>query len=143
VVDRRTLAPKREILARFNADFPAQIGDRCYLEVAVRDNGIGVSHDEQVKIFDKFYEIGDIRHHSSGKFKFQGKGTGLGLAIVKGMVEAHGGMVWVESPGVDPEARFGSAFLVLLPLEENLRSPVILLTEPGDLLAGDIPGEGE
>lgn len=142
VVDRRALAPKREILARFNADFPTQIGDRCYLEVAVRDNGIGVSHDEQVKIFDKFYEIGDIRHHSSGKFKFQGKGTGLGLAIVKGMVEAHGGMVWVESPGVDAEARFGSAFLVLIPLEESLRAPVIPLAGPRDPLAGGIPGEG-
>lgn len=121
VVDRVALAPKKEILARFSHAFFGQLGDRCYLEVEVRDNGIGVNGDEQVKIFDKFYEIGEIRHHSSGKHKFQGKGAGLGLAIVKGMVEAHGGMVWVESPGGDSRARFGSAFFVLLPLEESPR----------------------
>jgi hypothetical protein len=37
------------------------------------------------------------------------------------MAEAHGGMVWMESPGVAPDARFGSAFFVLLPLEESFR----------------------
>ncbi|RNC71806.1 MAG: PAS domain S-box protein [Desulfuromonadales bacterium] len=126
---RQAIMARREILARFNPGFLAQMGERCYLEVEVRDNGVGVGFDEQVKIFDKFYEVGDIRHHSSGKYKFQGKGTGLGLAIVKGMVEAHGGMVWVESAGVDPDARFGSAFFVLLPLEECLCQPSLPLAE--------------
>jgi len=123
VVDRNGLTSRGEVLSRFNPGFLMQAGDRSYLEVQVRDSGVGVSHDEQVKIFDKFYEVGDINHHSSGKYKFQGKGAGLGLAIVKGMVEAHGGMVWVESPGVDPDARFGSTFFVLLPLEECLCRP--------------------
>lgn len=118
VVDQRSLVLKKDLLARFSPAFFGQMGERCYLEVEVRDNGIGVNGDEQVKIFEKFYEIGEIRHHSSGKHKFQGKGAGLGLAIVKGMVEAHGGMVWVESLGSDPHARFGSAFYVLLPLED-------------------------
>lgn len=127
VVDQDGLAPRGEVLSRFNPGFLMQAGDRSYLEVEVRDSGVGVSHDEQVKIFDKFYEVGDINHHSSGKYKFQGKGAGLGLAIVKGMVEAHGGMVWVESPGVDPDARFGSAFFVLLPLEECLCQPPLPL----------------
>ena len=121
VVDRQALEGRQEILSRFNGLFFPQMADRKFLEVEVRDNGIGVGYDEQVKIFDKFYEIGDIEHHSTGKFKFQGKGTGLGLAIVKGMVEAHGGMVWVESAGATPVARPGSAFFVLLPLDEHHR----------------------
>jgi len=141
VMDRQGLMQKGEILARFNPGFLAQAGDRSYLEVEVRDSGIGVSPDDQVKIFDKFYEVGDIRHHSSGKYKFQGKGAGLGLAIVKGMVEAHGGMVWVESPGVDPDARLGSAFFVLLPLEECLCQPPLPLTGHGISPFRDDPGE--
>jgi len=78
-----------------------------------------VDVDEQLKIFDKFYEIGEIRHHSTGRHKFQGKGTGVGLAIVKGMIEAHGGMVWVESPVESNPENPGSAFFMLLPLEED------------------------
>ncbi|KAF0220911.1 MAG: multi-sensor signal transduction histidine [Geobacteraceae bacterium] len=119
VSDSKTLAGKREILFRFNSAFYDQMGDTCYLEVEVRDSGVGIDADEQLKIFEKFYEVGEIRHHSSGRHKFLGKGTGLGLTIVKGMVEAHGGMVWVESPAQST----GSSFFVLLPLEENLRQP--------------------
>lgn len=120
VADRQALELKAEALCRFNPKFYEQIMDICYLEVEVRDSGIGIDAGEQLKIFDKFYEIGDICHHSSGKHKFQGKGTGLGLAIVKGMVEAHGGMVWVESTGAA-----GSSFLLLLPLEEYAGQPTL------------------
>ncbi|ABQ24434.1 sensor histidine kinase [Geotalea uraniireducens] len=120
VADRQSLELKTEALCRFNPKFYEQIMDICYLEVEVRDSGIGIDAGEQLKIFDKFYEIGDICHHSSGKHKFQGKGTGLGLAIVKGMVEAHGGMVWVESTGAS-----GSSFLLLLPLEEYAGQPTL------------------
>lgn len=120
VADRQSLEFKAEALCRFNPKFYEQIMDICYLEVEVRDSGIGIDAGEQLKIFDKFYEIGDICHHSSGKHKFQGKGTGLGLAIVKGMVEAHGGMVWVESTGAS-----GSSFLLLLPLEEYAGQPTL------------------
>ncbi|MRR37489.1 GAF domain-containing protein, partial [bacterium] len=57
VVDLRGLSPREEILARFNPAFLTHAADRSYLEVEVRDSGIGVSHDEQLKIFDKFYEV--------------------------------------------------------------------------------------
>ncbi|HEY6008262.1 MAG TPA: ATP-binding protein [Geobacteraceae bacterium] len=117
VTDRNMVTPEREaILRRFNPQFWEAMGSESYLQVEVRDSGIGIAHDDQLKIFDTFYEVGDIRHHSSGKHKFQGKGTGMGLAIVKGMIEAHGGMVWVESPNTAGE---GSTFFLLLPLEEE------------------------
>jgi PAS domain S-box-containing protein len=125
VADKELLAGKQNILSRFNASFYELMGRESYLQVEVRDNGIGILYDDQPMVFEKFYEVGDICHHSSGKFKFQGKGAGLGLAIVKGMVEAHGGMVWVESPASDRPETTGSSFFVLLPLESGpLQQPL-------------------
>jgi len=118
VVLGEELRKRRQTLERFNAGFLKRCGDRCYLEVAVRDRGIGVPPEEQQRIFDIFYEVGEIRHHSSGSGRFQGKGAGLGLAMVKGMVEAHGGMVWVESGE-------GSSFFVVLPLEQEASQPAL------------------
>ncbi len=98
VADRTSLSEKEAHFVALISASMNRLGCKCYMQVEIRDSGIGIDPDEQLKIFDKFYEIGDIRHHSTGRHKFLGKGTGLGLAIVKGMVEAHGGMVWVESP---------------------------------------------
>ncbi|GFE57053.1 ATP-binding protein [Geobacter sp. AOG1] len=125
VVDRAGLAGKVDTLSRFNPLFFEQMGTTCYLQVVVQDSGIGIDDDEQLQIFEKFYGIGDIRHHSSGRHKFQGKGPGLGLAIVKGMVEAQGGMVWVESPFMDAGGEAGSAFIFLLPMEEGISQPTL------------------
>ncbi|WP_224959894.1 sensor histidine kinase [Geomonas subterranea] len=116
VVQREDLHQRSHTLQRFNPDFLKRCGERCYLEVEVRDCGIGIPLHEQQGIFEIFYEVGDIRHHSSGRR--QGKGAGLGLAIVKGMVEAHGGMVWVESDD-------GSSFFLVLPLEQELIQPAL------------------
>jgi PAS domain S-box-containing protein len=117
VTNRGELAEKRDTLAHFNPSFHDQMGDAGYLQVEVRDSGVGIASGERLKIFETFYEIGEIRHHSSGNDKFQGKGAGLGLAIAKGMIEAHGGMVWVESPAGESS---GSSFFLLIPLEEGL-----------------------
>ncbi len=87
-------------------------------EIAIRDTGIGIDHRYQDLIFTKFYQTGDVDLHSSSKTKFKGGGPGLGLAIVHGIVQAHGGKVWVESPGYDESKLPGSTFFVLLPLEK-------------------------
>jgi PAS domain S-box-containing protein len=86
-----------------------------YVEISVCDKGIGIAETEQDAIFDNFHEVGDVAEHSSGKVAFQSRGTGLGLSIVKGIVDLHGGAVWVESPGHDPDRMPGSTFYVLLP----------------------------
>lgn len=86
-----------------------------FLQLTVCDNGIGIDPEEQVRIFDKFYEVGEVGSHFTSQTRFGGKGVGLGLTLVRGMMEAHGGMVWVESPGTGKEMA-GSAFHVLLPL---------------------------
>jgi signal transduction histidine kinase len=123
VADRLLLEDKKQLLCRFNPRFYEQMGTASFLQVEVRDSGVGIAADEQLRVFDKFHEIGEIRFHSSGKSKFQGKGTGLGLTIVKGMVEAHGGMVWVESPLGTDRNPAGCSFFLLLPLEEDSRQP--------------------
>ncbi len=88
-----------------------------YLEIQIRDTGIGIEEVDQIHIFDKFYEVGSIEEHFTGKMAFKGKGAGLGLTIVKGIVDTHGGEIWVESEGHDPKRFPGSVFHVLLPLE--------------------------
>ena len=86
-----------------------------YVEIAIYDSGIGIAEEEQEAIFEKFYEVGEVEEHSSGKVAFKSRGAGLGLSIVKGIVDLHGGAVWVESPGYDPDAMPGSTFYLLLP----------------------------
>lgn len=88
-----------------------------YIEIIVRDTGIGIAERDQLHVFDKFYEVGKIEEHFTGKSAFKGKGTGLGLTLVKGIVDMHGGEIWVESSGCDPRKCTGSAFHILLPIE--------------------------
>lgn len=84
--------------------------------ISVRDTGIGIEQEEQERIFQRFHTAGDTRLHSTSKTAFRGGGLGLGLAICKGIVEAHGGRIWVESPGYNEETCPGSTFWVELPL---------------------------
>jgi len=86
------------------------------IEVIVSDTGIGIRPEHLDIIFTKFYQTSDPQHHSTGKTKFKGSGPGLGLAIAKGIVEAHGGKIWAESPGYDEEKCPGSQFHVVLPV---------------------------
>jgi signal transduction histidine kinase len=85
------------------------------VEVLIQDTGIGIDPAHHDLIFEKFYQTGEVSTHSSGKIKFKGGGPGLGLPIARGIVEAHGGQIWVESPGHDEEACPGSIFHVMLP----------------------------
>jgi signal transduction histidine kinase len=86
------------------------------IEIVVSDTGVGIDPRYKELIFTKFYQTGDVDLHSSGKTKFMGGGSGLGLTIVRGIVQAHGGRVWAESPGHNGETTPGSEFHVVLPL---------------------------
>jgi two-component system NtrC family sensor kinase len=68
-----------------------------YIEIQFTDSGIGISEENKRKIFDPFFTTKE-------------NGTGLGLSISYGIVEQHGGTIYVES-----EINRGTTFIVLLP----------------------------
>ncbi len=89
------------------------------IEIVFEDTGIGIAAEHQELIFEKFYQTGEVLLHSSSKTNFKGGGPGLGLAIAYGIIEAHQGKIWVESPGYDEETCPGARFYVRLPLEQK------------------------
>ncbi|MFT3770003.1 MAG: ATP-binding protein [Minicystis sp.] len=74
------------------------------LELAVADMGPGIPPDLAARVFDRFWQA---RSHD-------GMGVGLGLAIAKGIVEAHGGAIWVES-----RVGLGTTFRLTCPIAEG------------------------
>lgn len=87
-----------------------------FLEVTITDTGIGIAVEDQPLIFEKFSRLGNTALHSSGKTKYKGGGPGLGLHIARGIIVAHGGAIWVESPGYDETLKPGSTFHIILPV---------------------------
>ena len=91
------------------------------VQISVRDGGIGLDPEHHELIFEKFYQVGSVDLHSSGKTVYKGGGPGLGLAIVRGVVRAHGGRVWVESAGHDEVGFTGSTFYLQFPVRPAAR----------------------
>lgn len=87
-----------------------------FTELVIEDTGIGIDPDDLIRIFEKFSSLGDVALHSSGKSKFKGGGAGLGLSIAKGLIEAHGGTIWAESPGYNERTLPGSIFHIMIPM---------------------------
>jgi len=88
------------------AQLPEASGEAEWVEVAVRDTGVGISPEAIHKIFDRFYQVDSSTTRQHG-------GTGLGLAIVKYILDAHGAHITVESlPGT------GTTFSIRLPVPE-------------------------
>jgi len=78
--------------------------------ISVQDSGEGISAEDLPQVFERFYRGEQSRSRSAG-------GSGLGLAIAKGLVEAHGGEIWVDSrPGS------GACFRFSLPLAPSTPS---------------------
>jgi signal transduction histidine kinase len=96
-----------------------------FIEVTITDTGIGISAEHQSSIFEKFSQLGSTDLHSSGKTKFKGGGPGLGLPITRGIIEAHGGAIWMESEGYDEVKLKGSTFHILFPTRTEATDPVV------------------
>lgn len=93
--------------------------DATQVHFSVRDTGVGVDKENQKDIFERFRSTSNVMLHSTSKTAFGGGGLGLGLPICKGIVEAHGGQIWVQSEGHNPHQFPGSEFFVVLPMIAN------------------------
>ena len=77
--------------------------DDC-VQLDIADTGIGISPEELPRVFDDFYR---------GMKVEEAEGAGLGLSIAKRIIEAHGGLIWAESPC--PESGIGTKFSFTIP----------------------------
>jgi signal transduction histidine kinase len=84
-----------------------------FVQVAVRDSGIGITAEHIPHIFERFYRVDKSRARKSG-------GTGIGLTIARHLVYAQGGEIWVESPGLG----HGATFYVTLPVHTAVAAGV-------------------
>jgi two-component system CheB/CheR fusion protein len=79
--------------------------------VIVKDSGVGISPENLKQLFTPFFQVGTVLNRKY-------VGSGLGLALSKGIIEAHGGKIWVESKGEGQ----GSTFSFSLPLKEIIKN---------------------
>jgi PAS domain S-box-containing protein len=82
-----------------------------FIEIMIKDTGIGIPQEEAAKLFSKFYR-------ATNAVKSVADGSGLGLYIAKNIILAHGGRIWAES-----EVNRGSTFHLTLPTDSTLIPP--------------------
>lgn len=88
-----------------------KLEDKPYVEISVKDTGIGIPADEMQRLFTKFFRADNAQ-------KTVADGSGLGLYITKNIVRRHGGDIWAES-----QLNRGSIFHVTIPTDTTLIPP--------------------
>jgi histidine kinase len=76
------------------------------IQISVHDTGIGIPAEHLAHLFDRFYRVDKSRSRQSGG------GSGIGLTIARALIEAHGGIIWADSAGIEK----GSTFAFTLPI---------------------------
>lgn len=87
-----------------------------FVELTIADTGVGIDPSAQAMIFEKF---GAGRRSEYVRNDGVVPGLGLGLHLAKGIIEAHGGAIWVESQGYDEKLCPGSTFHLMFPFRES------------------------
>src|SRR5207249_4505799 len=77
-----------------------------FVEVSVRDTGVGIAPEDQERVFEEFRQVGTAEKKAEG--------TGLGLTLCRKLVEVHGGKIWVKS-----ELGVGSTFTFTIPVRRG------------------------
>lgn len=83
-----------------------QAQEEGFLQISIADTGMGISAEDQARLFSRFYRTDSARTSGMG-------GTGLGLYVTRALVEFHGGRIWLES-----KVGRGSTFYVTLPISD-------------------------
>ena len=104
--------------------------ERGFVTISVHDHGIGLSREDQQKVFEKFYRVCTGLVHES-------RGSGLGLSLVKHIVEAHKGRVTVES-----EPGRGSTFRLHLPVKERAAEEYAVEQKDNQSVGGNLVQAG-
>jgi K+-sensing histidine kinase KdpD len=94
-----------------NINVEAKSTEGRIVQLSVEDDGLGIPLELRERVFDKFFRAmrdGDSSRH-------QPSGSGMGLAIAKGIVEAHGGRIWIE----EPHGNRGSRVVFSLPVGDE------------------------
>jgi len=84
------------------------------VQISVEDEGPGIPRDLRERVFDKFFHIGSNQAGSG-----RPEGIGMGLSIAKGIVEAHGGLIWIE----DAEGPKGTRVSFTVPIGDDEITP--------------------
>lgn len=98
--------------------------DKNYVQVSIRDTGIGIDKKDFDKLFQRFQQLDSALSRKT-------TGTGLGLVISKQIIELHGGKIWVDS-----EPGKGSIFSFILPvthLDEKMGKKILVIDDEQDL----------
>jgi len=82
--------------------------DQSYIQISIRDSGIGIAPEDMPKLFNKFFRGQNAKELRSA-------GSGLGLYIAKNIIERHGGKIWAESV-----LNRGTTIYFTLPLDAKL-----------------------
>jgi len=85
--------------------------ENSLIQIKVEDNGLGMTPEDQEKLFSKFFRSADDKVREA-------PGTGLGLSITKNLIELQGGKVWFES-----EFRKGTSFYFTVPINLDTKTP--------------------
>lgn len=97
-----------------------EVPGQPYVEVSVKDTGVGIPPEDIKKLFTKFFRAENV-------MQFETEGSGLGLFVVKNIIERHGGKIWVES-----ELNRGTTFHLTLPTDARLIPQKELVREDGE-----------
>ena len=101
--------------------------EEFHVAISVTDDGHGVSAERATHMFRTFFRAhDDSRHHDRS-------GAGLGLAICRGIVEAHGGRIWVDSEGPGLGSRFTFTIPIAGPTDLDPAATAIPEPDPGGL----------
>lgn len=110
-----TITIKAEVLEHVYDAKGRDLG--AFLQVSVRDTGIGMSQEDLAKLFTPYFR-------SANPLAREQPGTGLGLTITHGIVQRHGGKIWVES-----EVGKGTTFFFTVPVAPAAESPEDVLAD--------------